>query len=281
MPVELQPVVVADGHRFELRRFAGGAAAPGLLFLPALGVPAQKYDGFASQLAAAGIDVAVHEWRGLATSSWRAGRRCDWGYRELFTDLDGTLAALDAVAPRARHVFGGHSLGGQFAAMQGARRPERCAGVALIASGVPYPATFPPRDALGLRAFAALLPPLVRVVGHFPGRRFRFAGREAAGVMRDWAATARSGRYADYGSDEPLEARLARLDVPTLAMGMADDWLAPAASLRMLLDKLGGGPRAFDVLDAATLGTAADHFSWLRRPEAVVARLRAGWPVSS
>ena len=281
MPVELQPVVAADGHRFELRRFAGSPAVPGLLFLPALGVPAQKYDGFAAQLAATGIDVAVPDWRGLATSSWRAGRRCDWGYRELFADLDAALAVLAASAPSGPRVFGGHSLGGQFAAMAAARRPAQCAALALVASGVPYPETFPPTSRFGLALFARLLPPLVAVIGHFPGRRLRFAGREAAGVMRDWAATARQGRYAAYGGAEPLDALLARLDVPTQALALRDDWLAPEASLRMLLGKLGGSPPAPVLLDAASLGAAADHFSWLRRPDAIVARLRAGWPVSS
>ena len=43
-----------------------------LAFLPALGVPAHKYDGFAAMVAAAGVDVVVHEWRGLASSSLRA-----------------------------------------------------------------------------------------------------------------------------------------------------------------------------------------------------------------
>src|SRR5687768_6872989 len=157
MPVESLDVVAADGHRFQLRRLASVDAAtrsPGLLFLPALGVPAQKYDTFADALAARGIDVVVPDWRGLGTSTWRAGRRCDWGYRELFADLDAALASLGD-NPR---VFGGHSLGGQFAAMLAARRPAACAGLALVASGVPYPATFPMRARLGIRLFASLLP---------------------------------------------------------------------------------------------------------------------------
>ena len=34
-------------------------------------------------LAAQGIAVFVHEWRGNGSSTQRAGRRQDWGYREL------------------------------------------------------------------------------------------------------------------------------------------------------------------------------------------------------
>jgi len=281
MSPSTQVVVANDGHRFELRHFAGVAtpvSRPGLLFLPALGVPAQKYDAFAAQLAAAGVDVVVHEWRGSASSSVRAARDCDWGYRQLLGE--DLAAVLGAIGPAPR-LFGGHSLGGQFAAMLAARHPDRCAGLALVASGVPFPPAFAPGKAWALRAFARMLPPLVRLVGHFPGRRLRFAGREAAGVMRDWAATTHRGRYADYGDGEPMEAMLARLDVPALAVTMDADWLAPPASTEMLLAKLGGGPRDLTLLDDATLGVAADHFAWLRRPDAVVGRLLAGWPALS
>lgn len=278
-PAYEQDVATADGHVFRVRRFAAapGDRRPGLLFVPALGVPAQKYDRFASALAAYGIDTAVHEWRGGGSSSWRASRRCDWGYRELLADLAATQDALGPV-PR---VLGGHSLGGQFAAMLGARQPARCAGLALVASGVPYPRTFARGKAIALHVFARLLPPLVGLVGHFPGRRLRFAGREAAGVMRDWAATARTGRYAAYGDGEPAEAALSRLAVPSIAIAMADDWLAPEASLRMLLDKLAPRDRPIRRIEAAgDDDVPADHFAWMRRPETVAACLAATWPAA-
>ena len=55
----------------------------------------------------------------------------DWGYRELLQyDLPASIAALDG---DSSWVFGGHSLGGQFAAMAAARQPHRSAGLALRA----------------------------------------------------------------------------------------------------------------------------------------------------
>lgn len=282
MPLLVEEVTTAAGHRFNLRRSApdpGVRTRPGLLWLPALGVPAQKYDSLATALARRGIPVAIHEWRGLASSSLRASRHCDWGYRELLhDDLPATLQRL---ADDRDWLFGGHSLGAQLAAMLAARHPDRCAGLALVAAGVPFPATFPPGRGLGLAALARLMPLLVAAVGHFPGHRLGFAGREAARLMRDWAATARRGRYADYGDGTAMEELLGRVDVPVLGVTMAHDWMAPSASLAMLLAKLGGTRRSLEVLDAAALGTAADHFRWMRRPDAVAAAIDGMFPVSS
>ena len=33
-----------------------------------------------------GVAVVMHEWRGIGSSDRRAGRRCNWGYRELLQD---------------------------------------------------------------------------------------------------------------------------------------------------------------------------------------------------
>lgn len=282
MPVIVEEVVAEDGHRFQLRRFAPAGDVErraGLLWLPALGVPAQKYDALATELAALGIEVALHEWRGLASSSWRASRRVDWGYRELFRlDLAATLRQL----PAGAWIFGGHSLGGQFAAMLAAQHSGRCAGLALVAAGVPYPATFSRREIrISLAVLSRLMPLVVGPLGYFPGQHLKFAGREAAGVMRDWAASARSGRYADYGDGVPMETLLARTDVPALGVVMRDDWMAPPASLAMLLGKLDGDRRQAVVLDPETLGVAADHFRWLRQPAAVAAKIAAWAPLSS
>jgi predicted alpha/beta hydrolase len=281
MPAIVEEVVADDGHRFQLRRFAPTgdvARRGGVLWLPALGVPAQKYDALATELAALGFEVALHEWRGLATSSLRASRRVDWGYREL---LGQDLAATLRLLPAGPWVFGGHSLGAQFATMLAARNPGRCAGLALVAGGVPYPATLDRRYGLALAPLVRLMPLLVRTLGHFPGKHLKFAGREAAGVMCDWAASARSGRYADYGDGVAMESLLARTDVPALGLVMRDDWMAPPASLAMLLGKLGGDRRQTAVLDPETLGVAADHFRWLRQPRAVAAKIAAWAPLSS
>lgn len=270
-PTELD-VATADGHRFQLRRH--GLGAHGLFFIPALGVPARKYDPLAEALAAAGVPCVVHEWRGIGSSSVRARRGVDWGYEHLLRqDL---AAAIDALDPVVRWAFGGHSLGGQFAALAATLRPEACTGLVLVATGVPHAPTFRGRQRLGVNLFAAVLPMLTAAAGYYPGHRLGFAGREAGQVMRDWAATVRSGRYLAYGGDDAMDGVLARLQLPTLALRFSEDWLVPDASLQALLRKLGAGPHAIETFDAHRLGTRADHFRWMRQPAAVAARI-AGW----
>ena len=85
----------ADGHRWQLYVCAPERPAAALLWLPALGVGARHYLPFAQALAARGVATFLHEWRGAGSSSLRAGRDCDWGYRELL-ELDIATSA-DAV----------------------------------------------------------------------------------------------------------------------------------------------------------------------------------------
>ena len=275
MNVEERPLQARDGHAYALRCTRPADARAGLLFLPALGVPARKYDAFAVALAARGFAVAVPEWRGIGSSTLRASRACDWGYAELLgEDLPATLEALDPALP---WCFGGHSLGGQFAAMAAALSPARCAGLVLAATGVPDRRTFRGLKRLGIGAFARVLPPLTRLVGHYPGERLGFAGREAGGLMRDWAATVLGGRYLAYGQDEALDQKLARLRQPALALHFSHDWFVPEASLQGLLDKLGDGPRRCERFDDTRLGARADHFRWLRAPGPVAGAVADWW----
>lgn len=272
MAVTEIPVATADGHSFRLRRH--GLGERGLFWIPALGVPAAKYDAYAEALAAEGIVCTVHEWRGLGSSSLRARRGVDWGYAELLReDLAAAFAALDQ---GVRWSIGGHSLGGQFAAMLAALQPERCAGLVLVATGVPHAGTFRGRQRIGVDLFARSLPALTRLAGYYPGHRLGFAGREAGQVMRDWAATVRSGRYLAYGGEAPLDQAMARFQRPVLGLRFAHDWLVPEASLECLLAKLGPGQRTVETFDDDRLGVVVDHFRWMRRPAAVAARV-ADW----
>lgn len=273
MGIEEIPIASGDGHVARLRLHGAGANAPGLLWLPALGVPANKYDAFGQALARLGVTCAVHEWRGNGSSSLRARRGTDWGYRELLRqDLPASIAALGPGHWR----FGGHSLGGQFAAMAAARQPDDCRGLVLVATGVPDARTFTGRQRLGIALFARAIPVVTALAGYYPGQRLNFAGQEAGRLMRDWAATVRSGEYGDYGDGESMDALLSRLALPSLGLRFSDDWLVPEASLRALVAKLGGGEHRDELFDADRLGTAPDHFRWLRQPDAPAAAI-ARW----
>ena len=109
--------------------------------------------------------------------------------------------------------------------------------------------------------------------GVLHGRRLGFGGTEARSLIADWARMGHSGRYAAAGMAADLETRLAQVNAPVRGVLLQDDWLAPETSLRALLRKLAPRTLAVQSLDAAQLGTAADHFAWMQRPTAVAQAL--------
>lgn len=272
--VEL-PLQADDGHRWQLLARLPRAPSASLLWLPALGVAARHYLPYAEALAARGIAVFVHEWRGNGGSSLRADRARDWGYRELLLqDLPRSEAAVATRLPELPRILGGHSLGGQLACCRlgllaredAAQRPTR---LWLVASGAPYWRAFPPRTRWWLPFAYRFLPWLADRRGALPGRRVGFGGDEARGLIRDWARSALSGRYAAVGMDVDLEAAMAQVEVEARALVLGSDWLAPESSLRFLLSKLPRTQTRIDTLDSRALGTRADHFAWMKQPEAV------------
>lgn len=274
------PVEAADGHRFDLLVHDLAQPRAALLWLPALGVAARHYAPLAAALAGHGVMTFLHEWRGHGSSTLRAGRRCDWGYRELLTlDIAASRQALERTlgngTATVTRVIGGHSLGGQLASCRLALAPGDARHLWLVASGSPHWRAFPPLQRRLLPLAYRFLPWLAERCGALPGRRIGFGGRESRGVMRDWSRSALSGRYAAKGLGIDLEAALGGVDARTTGVLLEHDWYAPRSSLEALLDKMPRVQPGVALLDDRTLGARADHFHWMRHPDAVAALLAA------
>ena len=247
-----------------------------LLWLPGMGVPARHYQPLAEALSSQGVGVALHEWRGIGSSSVRATRYSDWGYHELLMqDLPAAVKACRKACPEARILIGGHSLGGQLACLFASLQPDRVDGVAAVATGTPYWRCFNPWGPV-LRIGLSLVYWTARLKGHYPGRAMGFGGNESRGVISDWTRSGRTGHYAARGIEHDLEAALSGMSCPMLALRLQDDRLGPEASLRHLMRKMPHAPSEIQVLDAAALGVRADHFAWMKMPQAVAERI-ASW----
>ena len=271
------PVTAADGAGYELLAMPPAGGWQQLLYwIPAMGIPARHYLPLAQALADRGIAVVLHEWRGIGSSDRRAGRNCDWGYRQLLQDdLPAGVAAVRQRWPQAHCWLGGHSLGGQLCLLYASLHPHDFAGWVLVASGAPYWRRF--RHGWLIAAAYALAPLLAALVGYLPGRRIGFGGNEARGVIADWARSGRSGRYSVAGMAQDFERQLAALRLPLLALRLQQDWLGPPASLDWLLGKLGSGERCVEVVTPADMGgMPADHFGWMEAPAPVASRI-ADW----
>ncbi|MCK9488953.1 MAG: alpha/beta fold hydrolase [Xanthomonadales bacterium] len=285
--VQILPLRASDGHRWQVLGVQPAQARAALLWLPALGVAARHYLPLAQALAAGGVASFIHEWRGLGSSSLRAGRRSNWGYRELLEqDLPASArllrSSLGDAAPTTT-IVGGHSLGGQLACCHAALAAAGHGGEVydrlwLVAAGTPHWRSFAHPQRLLLPAIYAGLRWLSRLTGYLPGRRVGFAGNEARGLITDWSRVGQSGRYRAAGLDIDLDAAMAALQLPVDAVVMARDWMAPASSLEGLVARMPSTTACGLELDAAELGVAADHFAWMRQPQAVAEALLAGLP---
>lgn len=260
------PVASEDGHRFELIHVAAARPRHTVLFLPGMGLSARLFIPFARALAERGIEVFIHEWRGNGSSNRRASGRVDWGYRELLGDIAAARRTL-AERHRGGHFLGGHSLGSQFACLSAALDDTGVNGLLIVAGGSPYWRVFPLPMKVLMAAIMFAFPALGHLFGYYPGKRIGFAGNEARGVMADWARSARSGVYRPAGVDVDPEQRLRALELPVLAVDMADDWFVPEGSLKWLTGKLARCEVSHRVLGAEIDGHKADHYGWMKHPD--------------
>lgn len=271
---DVLPVSAADGHRFDLTLHAASPSAPLLLIGPAMGTPARVYTPFAQALAAQGISAAILELRGLGSSSLRAGRKADFGYRSLVEqDWFAAVTALRARYPQAPLFLFGHSLGGQASVLFASARPAGIAGVVMVACGSVFYRGWPGLKGLGILAFTQFAAVLSGLLGYFPGKRVGFGGTEAKTLMQDWARLARSGRFALAGGGTDYETLLPKLQLPVLGVSFDHDHFAPHAAQKNLLDKLTQAGVTHWALGPQDLGLRLDHFNWIKKNEALVARI--------
>jgi predicted alpha/beta hydrolase len=260
----------AEGTRSTLTVWTASGAdptAPVVLVVPAMGMPSSYYHRFGEALAAAGAHCSLMELRGHESAGGRIpGRDYDFGYVDMVEDVADAVDATRKMLAEAPVVLLGHSMGGQVGMMYAALHPGELAGIALVASSTPHWRTW----AAWILPVSVVFAGVGAVLGHFPGQRVRFAGRESRGVIRDWAHLARTGRFVAG------EEGLAGVRLPVLALSVEDDRLGPARAVDALVAKLPAVTVERDHVDIEGI----DHFKWARRPEVVVPRIVA-WAASS
>ncbi|MEV1287876.1 alpha/beta fold hydrolase [Micromonospora sp. NPDC049679] len=245
--------------------------APVVVICPAMGVPARYYRPFAAALRAAGLAVVVADLRGTGASTPAPSRLSGYGYAELVADVG---AVLDAVKPQRdgrRTLLLGHSLGGQAAALHLALTGDRTVdGLVLVASGVPYWRAFPGPRGYGVLPYTQGIAATAALLRVWPG--WGFGGRQARGVIRDWAYAARTGRFpAIDGVD--AEAALATVLTPVFAVSVDDDQYTPPRTLDHLCAKLAAAPVRREHYTTAQAGAPTDHFTWVRASVPLAARI--------
>ncbi|MDG4780281.1 alpha/beta fold hydrolase [Micromonospora sp. WMMD961] len=264
-PEYAQEFVDVDGGRLGVQVHpepTGTTDAPVVVIWPAMGVRARYYRPFAAELRAAGLAVVVADLRGTGTSTPAPSRADRYGYRELAGDVDAVLAALKPRLDGRRRLLVGHSLGGQAALLHLALHgDDGVDGLALIAVGIPYWRSYPGRRGLGVLPYTQGIAATAALLRVWPG--WGFGGRQARGVIRDWAHTARTGRFPRLdGTDTEAAVRAVR--TPVLAVSVDDDQFTPHETMDHLCAKLTGASVMRERYTVERAGAPLDHFSWVR-----------------
>ncbi|GIG90143.1 alpha/beta hydrolase family protein [Plantactinospora endophytica] len=273
-PEFTQSFVERDGDRIALRSYpdpVGVPEAPVVLVWPAMGVRASYYAPFAAALRAAGFAVVVADLRGTGASTPAPSRASRYGYAELAGDVG---AVLDSLKPRLdgrTRILLGHSLGGQAAllhlALDGAQQVD---GLALVAVGLPYWRAYPGRLRYPVLASTQFIAGCTAALGSWPG--WSFGGRQARGVIRDWAYTARTGRFPRLDGVD-VEAAVRDLRTPVLAVSVDHDQYTPHGTVDHLCEKLVAARVRRSRYTEAESGRRLDHFTWVRASAPIVARV--------
>ncbi|HEX2357141.1 MAG TPA: alpha/beta fold hydrolase [Micromonosporaceae bacterium] len=250
----------------------GDAPAPAVVLWPAMGVPARYYRPFAGQLRARGLSVAVADLRGTGSSTPRPGRASRYGYAELAADVGAVLDDLESRLDGRPVVLLGHSLGGQACLLHLATGGHpSVSGLALVAVGLPYWRLYrwSRRPVL---PYSQAIAGVAALMGYWPG--WTFGGRQARGVIRDWAHTARTGSFPGLAGAD-AEAAVRRVTTPVLAVSVEADQYTPSSTVDHLAAKLAAAPVEREHYTAATAGAPLGHFGWVRAGGPLADRIAA------
>lgn len=270
-------VTTPDGATFVVRLLPrSDPAAPVVLIVPAMIVPARFYLPLAKVLHAAGLSVAMVDLRAQGESTPALREAPNFGYRELVeVDLPAVADAVSRRFPRAPlHLFG-HSLGGQVALLFTAANQDRIASITVIGTGTVYWKAFGPRHWLAALWKIQWIGLVAAVRGRWPGGVL-IPGAMAGRVMTDWARHSRTGRFRPHGSDRDYDRMLRELAVPVLAISLEQDALGPKSNVDFLCGRLPAADvTRWHVGDGAGVAHR-DHFEWIR-DSAVIGAAVAAW----
>jgi len=202
-----------------------------VLVHPGTGIAQRYYEPFARHLAAAGFHVVTYDYRGSGRSRPASLRGMDVTMADWLEDDVGTVTRWAAARFAELPLLAvGHSLGGHALALNSTTNLLH--GAVLVASHAGVTATVPGlAERLRIRFVMRVLTPLLTTIcGYMPARKLGLGEELPAGVMRQWSRWTALPRYFFDDPAMDAQARMARVRVPLLVLGFADDpWANPEA----------------------------------------------------
>jgi len=239
-----------------------------VLILPALGTPTRLYQRLYEGLLQAGFSAAIMSLRGDGSlGKVQLVSEGNFGYVEVLKDIDAIIAFINHKYPDKDIVTMGHSFGGQLGCLYACHKTPRVLASVVIAGGnVDY------RSWTGverLKTFWAtqFFGMVSRLLGWFPGKWIGFGGNQPRNLMVDWSRNARTGVYRLINQTIDYEGVSKVVSSFFLGVVIPNDFFAPYASTKSLLDKFSSSDREMICISQSCFKTVVpDHFSWLKEP---------------
>jgi predicted alpha/beta hydrolase len=234
------------------------------------GIPARFYHHFARYLSESGAAVLTFDYRGIGVSRQGNLRKLKSGMEDWAVyDIPAAFSEARQRYPRLPLGAVAHSVGTLLlGAAPDASRIKR-----LIFFG---PHTGYWRDYrarwrwLLYGVWHVSMPAVTKLVGYFPGKRFRLGEDLPRQVALDWAGRRRPelGRNVEEARRFRLIlSRYREVRAHTLVLSITDDAFAPPAAARRVLSLYPHLVVTHETIAPATLGCRRlGHFGFLRRP---------------
>ena len=231
MKAENIRIAMPDHGAIEASLWLAAGAGAIVLLHPGTAVTQRYYEAFARYLVELGFGVVTYDYRGTGRSRPASLRGLEVSMSDWMEDDVGAVTRWAAARfPGLPMLAVGHSLGGHALTLSGETN-SLCAAV-LVASHAGATATIRDRAerarVWGLMRLVA--PVLCSVLGYMPGRRLGLGEDLPSGVMLQWSRWTSLPRYFFDDPAMDAQARMARVRVPLLVLGFADDpWANPEA----------------------------------------------------
>ena len=229
-----------DKHSLSLYEFTPEGESLGTVVIAtAMGTTQSFYHPFARWLQDKGWRVIAFDYRGMGESKKQPlgeyrNNILDWA----MFDCSAALAhALEGNQGKPTYWIG-HSLGGQVFPL--VKQIDRVTKVITIAAGTGYWRHNSPalkRKVWFLWFF--MVPVLLRLYDHFPGKKFGMVGDLPLPVMRQWRRWCLNPKYCVGVEGQPVKQHFDSIDLPITCLALTDDEMLSKLNIKGLFDLFG------------------------------------------